>query len=361
MLLSFLLLVIPQLWAVDIKLESSLNDNPDKTFVSASRSSIVFGPFIEHKFKGKRDGTFFLVRSRIDYKHDLEAQRLREGEVSSTILGIRPMKEFLVGASFSAGHLWRWRRDYNVNTNKFQGIDGDHFFVETRVFSEKKISKKFTGELSLAGRMEDYASAYSIYVNQQNDNLGASLVSSLTYKNPFLEVKPLLSYSRKWWRERRALSKDGFFVSPGEELKPDRIDTMMASVKNSIKLRRIEVVIGPSWNRVSDLNNDGRSWTGPGLSGELNFPVSSFNTQIKSDWSKREYETQLATFQSDGQNKLVEETFAVTAAVTAKLGPWVIEFDHRIERSTSNQIDSQARKIGLIESATTGVSVSTTF
>ena len=362
MLLSFLWLALTgTAGAVDLQFESQWSDNPDRTFILASRSSFILGPTLEHKFKAKSHGTFFLLRSKLDYKHDTEAQRLREGEASTTLLAIKPFKSFLAGASFSAGHLWRWRRDYNVNSNDFQEIDGDHFFVDSRMFGEKKLGKHWVLELSLSGRLEDYASSYSIYVDQQNDNIGASVNSAVGYKGTDFEIQPSFSYNKKWWRDRRALSQEGFFVSPGEELKPDRIDTLVASVKGVIIVNKLSVGLTPSWSRVNDLNNDGRSWKGPGIGSELNFPVSRYSSKLKAEWSKRDYDTQVSSFQIAGKGRLKEETFSLMTALSGKLSEWLVEGAYGLQNSVSNQTDSQKRRIGMIKSSVTSISMKKTF
>ncbi len=361
MLLSLFVLCIPRLLAADLQLETTWLDNPDRTFIPASRSTLIVGSALEHKAKLKHSGFFFLVRSKLEYKHDTDARRLREGEASSTLLAIKPLKAVLIGASLSAGHLWRWRRDFNVNTNSFREIDGDHFFVETRTFVEKKFAKAWVLDGGLTARVEDYASSYSVYVNEQNDNISATANSALAYKGQGYELKPAVSYARKWWRERRALSRKGFFVGAGEELKPDRIDTVTGSVKGLVTFDKITVAVTPIWMRVIDLNSDGRSWSGPGVGGEVVVPSKAFNTKLRADWSKRIYDTQLSAFQSNGNKGLEEETVMAFASASGPVGPLTVEVSHGLERTTSNQTDTSDRKIGKIEASTTTLTLKHTF
>lgn len=361
MLLSLLFLILPRLLAADLQLETAWVDNPDRTFIPATRGTLLVAPALELKHKHKHAGVFFLVRTKLEYKHDTDARRLRDGEASSTLLAIKPLKAALVGASLSAGHLWRWRRDFNVNTSRFGDIDGDHFFAETRFFAEKKLAKAWVLDGGLAGRMEDYASSYSVYVNEQNDNLSATANSALAYKGQGFELKSAVSYARKWWRERRALSRKGFFVGAGEELTPDRIDTVMASLKGLRSFEKFTVTLTPSWTRVKDLNSGGRSWSGPGVGGELAFPRKTFSAKVRADWTKRVYDTQLSSFQSNGNKGLEEETAMAVASASGPVGPLTVEVSHGLERTTSNQTDTSGRKIGKIESMTTSLTLKHTF
>jgi hypothetical protein len=347
--------------AVELKLETSLSDNPDKVFVPVSRSSLLVSSGLEHKAKAKHAGLFVLARTKLDYQHDLEAQRQREGELSATVLAVKPLKEFLLGASIAGGHLWRWRRDFNVNTSRYGEIDGDHFFLETRAFAEKKLTPALALELNLVGRLEDYASTYSLYVNEENDNISGTLAAGLGYKSRGLELKPGVSFARKLWRERRALSDDGFFVAAGEKLEPDRIDTLTASVKSTAKFSQSTFSVTPAWHEVRDLVNGGRSWTGPVISSEITWPMDSVGLKLKADWSKREYESQLSTFQSSGDEPLEEESRTLVAGVSFKFKHWSVEASHSNEQSRSNQTDAQDRKIGMIKSATTALSVQRAF
>lgn len=361
MLLSLLFLIFPQAFAADLHLETSWADNPDRTFIATSRGMLLVSPALEHKTKLKHAGVFFLVRSKLEYKHDTDARRLRDGEASSTLLAIKPLKAALLGASLSAGHLWRWRRDFNVNTDRFREIDGDHFFVETRAFAEKKFAQAWVLDGGLTARVEDYASSYSVYVNEQNDNISATAHSALAYKGQGFELKPAVSYARKWWRERRALSRKGFFVGAGEELKPDRIDTVMASLKGLVSVGKLTGALTPNWTRVMDLNSDGRSWSGPGVGSEMVFPLKAISTKVRADWSKRIYDTQLSSFQSNGNKGLEEETVMAFASASGPVGPLSVEVSHGLERTTSNQTDTRDRKIGKIEASTTTLTLKHTF
>jgi hypothetical protein len=361
MLLSLLLFCLPRLQAADLQVETAWVDNPDRTFIAATRGTFLVAPAIEHKTKRKHAGIFFLVRTKLEYKHDTDARRLREGEASSTVLAIKPLKAVLVGASVSAGYLWRWRRDFNVNTSRFGDIDGDHFFVESRLFAEKKLAKAWVLDGGFTGRLEDYASSYSVYVNEQNDNISATANSALAYKREGFELKSAVSYARKWWRERRALSSEGFFVAAGDELRPDRIDTATASLKGIVTFEKFTVALTPSWTRVMDLNSDGRSWSGPGVGSELILPRKAFSTKVRADWTKRVYDTQLSSFQSSGTEGLEEETAKAAATASGPLGPLFVEVAHGIERTTSNQTDTSGRKIGTIQSMTTSLTLKHTF
>lgn len=359
--LSLCLFLVTQVYAVDLQIESTLIDNPDKTFIPRSRSAFLISPSLEHKKKIKYAGVFFLVRSKLEYKHDTDARRLREGEASSTVLAIKPLNNRLLGASLSAGHLFRWRRDFNVNTDRFEEIDGDHFFAETRFFIEEKLEKPWILEGGVTTRVEDYASSYSVYVNQQNDNIGASAYSSLAYKGQGFEIKPSLQYNRKLWRERRALSKEGFFVSSGQKLKPDRIDTGTASLKGTLTFDKVSISVTPSWNRINDLNNDGRSSRGPALGSEIGFPIKTFTAKLRADWSKRIYDTQLSSFLSNGDKGLKEETALFSATLSGMIGVMSVELMHGMEELTSNQTDTKRRKIGNIKSSMTSFSLKKTF
>lgn len=362
MLLASILLANFALAAdTEVKLESIYADNPDRTFRPVTRSALQLSTGLEHKRKAKYSGAFLLLRTKLDYQHDFEVERLRQGEASATLLAVKPLKELLLGGSLAAGHLWRWRRDFNVNTGRFGEIDGDHFFTETRLFVEKKLSQTLAADLSLAARLEDYASTYSLYVKEENDNISSTLNGGVTYKDKTFEVKPAVSYSRKWWRERRALSSRGFFVAAGEPLRPDRIDTLTATLRSGVKLGAASATLTPGWTKVNDLNNDGRSWSGPSLAAELMLPVSSYGLKVRADWSKRDYDTQLSTFQSMGQNKLAEESRALLVSGNRKLGQWLLEVAHKLDRSTSNQTDFRGREIGKIAATTSMVSLQKTF
>ena len=359
--LSFFLLLFSPAFAVELQLESSFVDNPDKIFRPASRSTFLLAPSLEHKLKTKHAGFFFLVRSKLEYKHDTDADRLRDGEASSTVLAIKPLGLTLIGASLSAGHLWRWRRDFNVISDRYLEIDGDHFFAETRFFGEKKLSTNWGIDGGITGRVEDYASSYSVYVNQQNDNISGAAYASLVYKASGVELKPTASYQRKLWRERRALSRDGFFVAPGEELKPDRIDTLTGAVKGIVSFEKFTVSLTPSWTRINDLNNDGRSWSGPGIGSEVVYPVKTYSAKLRADWSKRDYDTQLSSFQSAGNKGLIEESASYSALGSGKIGDVTVELMHGLERLTSNQTDVKGREIGKVRSSITTLSLKKQF
>lgn len=345
----------------DISFQATAWSNLDKTFKPYQEKSILGEFTYLDKVRFKSAGIFYFIRPKIEYKHDFEANRLREGELSTNLLIIRPAAKNLFGASISTGHNWQWKRDFNVNTNTFQELDLDHFFADINIFAERKMGAVLTGEVALRGRIEDYASAYSVYVNQQNDNILAGFNAGLSYKKDGYEVKPTLSFVKRLWRERRALSKDGFFVSPGEELKPDRIDTTNYAVLLKKSLKFVNISLVPNYTVVSDLNNGGRSLNGEGASLDTEFPHELLTTKLITSWQKRNYSSQLSSFQFSGGKKLEEETFTLKVGLSKKLGSWLSELSHGMDKSISNQLDSSRRRIGIISSSFTSLALKKMF
>ena len=150
-------------------------------------------------------------------------------------------------------------------------------------------------------------------------------------------------------------------MGAGEELKPDRIDTVTGSLKGLVSFAKTTLSVTPIWTRVTDLNSDGRSWSGPGVGGEVVVPIKDYSTKVRADWSKRNYDTQLSSFQSDGNQGLEEESAMVSATGSGKVGPVSFEILHGIERTTSNQTDTKDRKIGKIKSTITTLTLKHTF
>jgi len=336
-------------FAIELKFEQGYADNLDRIFLPKDRALHTSRFIVNGKFKEKILGLTMVASPTLNLNYSHSDHDLRDKAISAPVVMIKPIKKGLTGfmadVGFNGGHSYA----YNVISNDHEKLFSDSYFLEAQAFFIKKITSNIKSSNFIGLRAEDYKKTYSVYLNEENDNLRPLFQSDLEGKwGPKLPYKFSFLTQRNIYRERRALSKEGLFVSTGEKLVPDIIDNHSLSYLQTYESNaNSSFSLGPVINLNEDRVNGGRSYFGKGVNGLAALTLLNLETEMNVSYLKREYRTQLSTFQETTTNeKLEDESFIYGLTLNKKLPRDInLSFKSVIENTVSNQRDSLGRRM----------------
>lgn len=344
-------------------------DNPDRIFKPVDRSVMILNAEGSQKYKFKKLGNFYNVKPSLNISYDENSRRMRDVNLTTSLLGVRPLSSGgFLGHGLSFGGISRFKNEFNIipAINRHQELTQKNYFIEAQAFFEKSFTPKATFSSSLILRFEDYKTSYSIYVNQESDNINTAIQEAFTYKLANSELKTSLDFSRKYFKSRRALSENGFFVSEGDKLVPDIIDTTVISQKWSFKANQSTLSLMGQWTQVNDRVNGGRTYQGPGAGIESKTAFQGFNFENSFSVAERNYKKQLSSFQFISSTKKLEEFYWIFKGKTeyqiqgSKLAS-SLGIIYLVEKNLSNQKDTSNRKIGTYQTSQIGIELKKVF
>ncbi|MBY0517560.1 MAG: hypothetical protein K2P81_11655 [Bacteriovoracaceae bacterium] len=274
---------------------------------------------------------------------------LRDKAVVAPLILLRPVDKGLVGLMAETGFIGGYRYAFNVDKNDHEKLFNDQFYLEIQALHIRRISDKLKVSSFIGVRVEDYKKSYSVYVNEENDNLKPFFQTDIEGQwKQRLPFKFNLSAQRSYYRERRALTKEGIFVPPGEKLVPDILDVFSTSFLQKFETETSDYVgLGPLLIVTEDRVYGGRSFYGIGINGVAGSTILGVKADFNISYLNRHFRHQLSTFQSISDSEKLKDENVTLGVTLAKESIRNLKLDLMMAREVqlSNQIDSVGRNM----------------
>jgi hypothetical protein len=191
---------------------------------------------------------------------------------------------------------------YNLNTGNIVLLDSETGKLSSALLTKYKLNKIFSFDFGVNFDLIDEKNTYSIYRDEQGDNIASSLFTSANYKiNKKSKLSGTIKYKKRFYRERRALSKFGEFVTVGNgDQTPDIIDNLKIELAYKFNNKILKTKLSLSSQKNSDLIFGGRTYDAKSLEIDTSYKLKSGSkVSLNYEYSKRDYLNQIVLLGDD--------------------------------------------------------------